>query len=78
MAEDSSLLFSLVAGFPTLQAAALASFGFNCGRSKLQDVIAGKDSIDAPRHTQDRHGNVLPGLVARRRLESMLVAIAKP
>lgn len=78
LAADESLLFSVVTGFPTLQAAALASFGFNCGRQTLQNVLQGKDAIDLPRHTQDRHGNTLPGLVARRRLEGMLIELAKP
>ena len=75
---DCAPLLALVAGFPTLQGAALASFGFNCGIARLRDVLAGHDSIDLPRHTQDRHGTVLPGLVARRRLEKMLIDLARP
>jgi GH24 family phage-related lysozyme (muramidase) len=73
---DCSPLLALVAGFPVLKGAALASFGFNCGIARLKDVLAGKDSIDLPRHTQDRHGNVLPGLVARRRIEKMLIDLS--
>jgi GH24 family phage-related lysozyme (muramidase) len=74
--QDCSPLLALVSGFPTTKAAALVSFGFNCGLGRLQDVLQGKDSIDLPRHTQDRHGNVLPGLVARRRIEKMLIDLA--
>lgn len=77
MSQDAGLLFTLVSGKPVLEAAALASFGYNCGRATLQNVLAGKDSIDLPRHTQDRHGTVLPGLLARRRLEKMLVDLGQ-
>lgn len=77
MIEDQAGLLGLVGGRPALEAAALCSFGFNCGLQRLKDVLAGKDSIDLPRHTQDRKGNTLPGLVARRRLEAMLIALAR-
>ena len=77
MQEDLSPLFLLVAGMPVFQAAALVSFGYNCGRGALQLVLAGKDSIDNPKHTQDKHGTVLPWLVKRRRLESILIQLGK-
>ena len=74
--DDQYPLLAMLTGRPVLEAAALASFGFNCGKGALLNVLQGKDSIENPNHMQDRHGNVLPGLVARRRLESMLIAAA--
>ena len=76
MKADAAPLFALVAGFPAIKGAALCSFGFNCGKGALQNVLAHADSLDNPRHTTDRHGIVQPGLVARRRLEKMLVDLA--
>jgi len=70
--EDAAGLFALVKDLPTAHAAALVSFGYNCGRSRLESVLAGHDTIGNPVHTTDRHGNVQPGLVARRRLEEAL------
>lgn len=71
--EDQAPLLKMVAGRPLLEAVALVDFGFNVGRGALANVLAGKDSIDNPAHTKDRHGNVLPGLVARRKLEALLI-----
>lgn len=76
-AEDEVSLFAQVASKPILEAAALLSFGINCGRTALQRVLAGLDTIDNPVHTTDRHGNVQNGLVARRRLESALIAVSQ-
>jgi GH24 family phage-related lysozyme (muramidase) len=39
-------------------------------------MLVGQDSISSPRHTTDRKGQVLPGLVARRRLEQALIAVS--
>lgn len=55
--------------------AALISFGFNCGQSALRKVLTGHDYINNPVHCTDRHGNVLPGLQTRRRLESLLTQL---
>lgn len=74
--SDQAPLYALVAGFPVLKAGSLASFGFNCGKGALANVIAGKDSISNPRHATDRTGQTVAGLVARRRLEQMLVDLA--
>ncbi len=71
-ARNQAPLLAMVADLPVLKAAALVSFGFNCGQAALRRVLAGDDTIENPVHTTDRHGNVLPGLVARRRLESLL------
>jgi lysozyme len=48
------------------QAAALISFGYNCGAAAMNHPENMTEFI------HDRHGNVLPGLVARRRLEAAL------
>lgn len=71
-AKDQAQLLGLVAGMPLLKAAAMASFGHNCGKHALLKVIAGEDTMSNPIHTTDRHGTVQPGLVARRRLEILL------
>jgi lysozyme len=74
--EDQAPLLELVKGLPLLEAAALVSFGFNCGQGALQLVLAGHDVVSNPKHTTDRHGTVLSGLVARRRLEELLILIS--
>lgn len=76
-AADQAPLVATLAGRPILEAAALADFGFNCGRGALSKVLDGTDSIDNPKHTTDRKGNVLGGLVARRKLESLLIRISR-
>ena len=58
--------------FSNIAKAAYVSFGYNCGFSALMRVLSGHDSILNPVHCTDRHGNVLPGLQARRRLEYLL------
>lgn len=80
--EDAAPLFARVATFPELaanpiEAAAFISFGYNCGLGAMSRVLLGSDTIDNPIHTTDRHGNVQPGLVNRRRLESLLVALGQ-
>ena len=76
-AEDEAPLLRMVEGKPLLSAAAHASFGYNCGHGALEAVLRGVDSISNPKHTTDRHGVVEPGLVARRRLEQILIAVAE-
>lgn len=75
--EDQDHILKMVSGRPALEAAALADFGFNCGPGALALVLAGKDSIDNPKYAADRRGNVLGGLVARRRLESLLILVSR-
>lgn len=75
--KDEAPLLHQVEGMPALAAAAYASFGYNCGSGALHNVLSGADSIDNPKHTTDRHGVVEPGLVSRRRLESLLVQFSK-
>ncbi len=76
-AVDQAPLLVMVQGLPIPEAAALVSFGFNVGKLALANVILGKDTIGNPKHTTDRHGNVLPGLVNRRRLEIELIALSQ-
>jgi GH24 family phage-related lysozyme (muramidase) len=80
-AEDQAPLFALVASastapVPMLAAAALVSFGYNCGSHALSNVLTGADTIDNPRHATDRQGVTQPGLVSRRNLERLLLAVA--
>jgi len=74
--EDFATLLSMIDGKPLLEAVALASFGFNCGRGALNKVLSGADSISNPVHTTDARGVVLGGLVNRRRLEQMLILLS--
>jgi lysozyme len=74
--QDVAPLMNQVNGRRTLEAAALISFGYNCGAGALSRVLLGQDSISTTRHTTDRKGQVLRGLVARRRLEQMLIAVS--
>jgi lysozyme len=76
-ARDSAPLFALVAGKPTIAAAAYISFGYNCGLGALHRVLLGEDTMGNPLHTTDRHGIVQPGLVSRRVLEASLIAFAE-
>ena len=76
-AEDQAPLLKMLEGKSPLEAAALASFGFNCGRGALSSILAGQASIDDPKWTKDRRGNILPGLVSRRKLESLLIEVSR-
>jgi len=77
LAKDQGQVLAMLQGKPPLEAAALASFGYNCGRGALAKILAGTDSIDNPRHQHDAKGNLLPGLVSRRHLEQTLIRFAK-
>jgi lysozyme len=77
LADDQAKLLKLVEGKPVLEGAALVDFGFNCGIGSLLEVLLGRETINNPRFTHDRHGNVLGGLAARRRLESLLIQISR-
>lgn len=72
--EDAAPLFKAVEGIPLLRAAALVSFGYNCGLGALRKVLAGQA------HPEDfirAKGKVLPGLVSRRKLEALLMTISE-
>lgn len=75
--QDAAPLLRMVEDRPILEAAALVSFGYNCGIGTLQKVLNGQDSIGNPKHTTDRSGSVRPGLVARRNLEQALIEASK-
>ena len=75
-AEDQAPLFAKVgAGRGIADAAALVSFGFNCGLGALDRVMAGQATLDQFIH--DARGNILPGLVARRNLEETLMLLGQ-
>src|SRR5579859_1737083 len=75
LAEDQKALWAAVAGVPDLEQVALVSFGYNCGLSKLIEVRDGHATMGQFVH--DHAGNVLPGLVARRRVEEALMAYSQ-
>lgn len=75
--QDCARLLILVSGRPLIEAAALLSFGYNCGSGNLAAVLAGHDSIGNPRHTTDKHGTVQAGLVHRRNVEELLIAASQ-
>ena len=52
---------------------AYVSFGYNVGINALRRVLAGTDGISNPTHVEDRHGNILTNLQARRNLELSLL-----
>lgn len=71
LAKDQTKLFALVAGRPLIEAAALVSFGYNCGIGALQQVLGGHATPQNFIH--DSKGHELAGLVSRRRLEENLI-----
>lgn len=70
-AEDCAPLLKMVEDRPMLEAAALASFGYNCGAGALQRVLGGHATL--LNFTKDAAGHELPGLVSRRTLEENLI-----
>lgn len=73
--EDQKNLFAMVAGKPLLEAAALVSFGYNCGAGALTKVINGTSQLTD--YVKDRRGNTLPGLESRRNLEQALILASR-
>jgi len=73
---DALPLFTLVSSLPVTAQAGYVSFGYNCGIVPLQAVLAGHSNMLA--YVHDRHGNALPGLVARRALEKALIDLTAP
>lgn len=74
-AEDQAPLMDVVKDRAPLEAAALLSFGFNCGKGALLRVLNGE--LDMQDRVYDRKAHKLDGLVARRRLESVLIAFSR-
>lgn len=75
LAEDQAALFKAVEGRPLLEAAALVSFGYNCGAGALASVLGGHATL--LNFTHDAHKQELAGLVARRRLEETLILVSQ-
>jgi lysozyme len=72
MKQDCKHLLDAVAGLPATLAAALVSFGYNCGIAPMLRAVSDTSEIMKPVHQTDMRGIVLPGLVKRRRLEYAL------
>ena len=72
-AEDEARILRLVQDKPILQAGAMVSFGFNCGAGALERYLAGQLKLED--RIYDHRGIPQPGLIARRRLESMLIQL---
>jgi GH24 family phage-related lysozyme (muramidase) len=77
-ASDQAPLLAMPAGKPLLAAACYVSFGYNCGQRALRLVLSGVDTVTNPKYTHDARGMVEPGLVSRRALEALLIAVATP
>jgi len=73
--EDCKPLLALVNHLPVLEAAALLSFGYNCGSGALRRVLKGEIKVLEFGNTSG--GVRIPGLVARRRLENALIELSK-
>ena len=73
--SDAAPLLAIVVDKPILEAAALVSFGYNCGIGALHRLLAGEISIDTYGTTSG--GVTLPGLVSRRQLEAALIEVSK-
>lgn len=85
MREDCAPLLKLVEHLPLVEAAALISFGYNCGIGRLKEVLGGKIRVTPdgfekdgqPFGRVDRQGTVQQGLVARRRVEATLILASR-
>lgn len=75
LVADLAPLLKLVADRPTIEAAALVSFGYNCGIGALRRLLKGEIALDQYGRTSG--GVALPGLVARREFEAALVAASR-
>ena len=87
LAQDSAPLLEMVKDRPVVEAAALVSFGYNCGAGALRRVLSGDVQIvheefmtgagTGAAYGESSGGAVLPGLVARRNLEAALVEASR-
>ena len=84
--DDSAPLIALVKDRPLVEAAALVSFGYNCGIGALKRVLAGEIEIaheefcvrDSRAPYGEMSGGVrLAGLYARRQLEAALIEASR-
>ena len=81
---DSAPLIALVKDKPLLEAAALVSFGYNCGIGALKRVLSGEIQIlheefmAGPTGYGETSGGVkLAGLLSRRQLEASLIEVSR-
>lgn len=83
--EDCAPLVAMVAGKHPVEAAALISFGYNCGAGALKRVLSGEiqaqngEFVVVKTHEAygaSAGGTPLPGLVIRRRMEALLVELS--
>lgn len=72
--QDSKPLLRTVLDKPVLEAAALVSFGYNCGLGALQRVLDGKAQVNEFNHV---NGVVNDALTRRRALESALIEVSR-
>ena len=76
LAQDMASLLAMVKDKPLVEAAALVSFGYNCGAASLANVLAGKSALTEFVHAKDRATGamvVLSGLEMRRGVEDALI-----
>ena len=73
--QDCFQLLATVSDKPIFEAAALVSFGYNCGLSALHRLLAGEISLFSYGRTSG--GVALSGLAARRDLESALIMASR-
>jgi GH24 family phage-related lysozyme (muramidase) len=84
LAQDCAPLFQDVAGLSLIEAAALVSFGYNCGQLPLHWIEIGEITISDERfwfgdkpYGETSGGQHLPGLEARRHLEASLIEASR-
>lgn len=77
MEKDCAKLLAFVTNLPLLEAAAFASFGYNCGMSALITVVSHDNPESLLAYSHDKKGNTLPGLLARRQLECNLIKTSR-
>ena len=82
--QDSAPLMALVQDRPLVEAAALVSFGYNCGMVALKRFLAGDIQIKGEAFIANGYpygetsgGIKLAGLVSRRQLEAALIESVK-
>ncbi|HYT08969.1 MAG TPA: lysozyme [Rugosimonospora sp.] len=84
--DDSAPLIALVEDRPLIEAAALVSFGYNCGIGALKRVLSGEIEVTheefTVRDSRAPYGELsggvkLAGLYARRQLEAALIEASR-
>ena len=83
--QDAAPLITLVQDRPLVEAAALVSFGYNCGIGALERVLSGSINIEHEEficegdivYGEVSGGVKLPGLRTRRELEAALIEASR-